>query len=67
MMCVGRGYEYISTSTQRSQKRLLGPLELELQAEMSLIWRRCRKLDSSGPLWDRYVIFTAELSLQPPN
>lgn len=47
MMCVGRGREYISTSTQRSQKRLLDPLELELQAEMRLTWRRCRKLDSS--------------------
>lgn len=54
-------FVHISASTQRSQKKVLGPLGLELQIAASLlIWVLRIKL-CKGPLQEQRILLTAEL------
>lgn len=54
-------FVHISASTQGSQKKVLGPLGLELQIAASLlIWVLRIKL-CKGPLQEQRILLTAEL------
>lgn len=54
-------FVHISASTQGSQKKVLGPLSLELQITASLlIWVPRVKL-CEGPLQEQCILLTAEL------